>query len=197
MTSGDRDALRADAAAGRPRLANIIRQKSFSSGGEIKLASGKSSNFYFNMKPTMLDPEGAGLIGILMFDAIADIGADYVGGLEMGAVPIVSTVAPTSHRYGRPLPAFFVRKKAKGHGTQLLIEGVPPGQSLEGKKVAMVEDVTTTGGSVLAAIETVRQAGGEVVCVATIVDRLEGARANLAGHGLELIALFRADEFKD
>lgn len=180
----------------RERLREIIREKSFSEGGAVTLASGRTSNFYFNMKPTMLDPEGAGLIATLMLDALGDDEIDYVGGLEMGAVPIVSFVSPASYRRGRPIAAFFVRKKAKGHGTQSLIEGIAPGHSLKGRRVAMVEDVTTTGGSVLAAIDTVREAGAEVVRVLTIVDRQEGAGANLAEHGLELTALFTAEMFK-
>ncbi|MFQ5533835.1 MAG: orotate phosphoribosyltransferase [Sphingomonadales bacterium] len=149
------------------------------------------------MKPTMMDPEGAYLIATLMLDALGDEAVDYVGGLEMGAVPIVSAISPVSHRFDRPLPAFFVRKKAKGHGARMLIEGIAPGQSLNGKRVAMVEDVTTTGGSVLAAIETVREAGGKVVRVLTIVDRQEGAEAALAAQGLKLTPLFTADEFKN
>ena len=165
-------------------------------GEEIKLASGRSSSFYFNMKPTMMDPQGAALIGALVYGAVAELGADYIGGLEMGAVPIVSVVAPASHLLGAPLPAFFVRKKTKEHGTQLLIEGLPPGKTLEGKSVVIAEDVTTTGGSSLKAVDTVREAGGTVALVITLVDRQEGAVASFAEKNIPFKALFSAEEFK-
>src|SRR6202048_1507881 len=96
----------------RPRLAEIIRKRSFGRG-EITLASGRTSNFYFNLKPTMLDPEGAALLAELTFEALKDDGLDYVGGLEMGAVPLAGAVAQLSWIQGHPIAAFFVRKKAK------------------------------------------------------------------------------------
>ncbi len=185
-----------DVAAARARLHQIIAEKSFSEGGEIRLASGRSSTFYFNMKPTMMDPEGAVLIARLILDALKDQPVDYIGGLEMGAVPIVSVVAPASFASTRPIPAFFVRKKTKEHGTRRRIEGLAPGASLEGKDVVIVEDVTTTGGSALEAVRLVREAGGRVRTVLTLVDRGEGAAEALAGEGLRLNALFHADEFR-
>jgi len=185
-----------DVAAARTRLRRIIAEKSFSEGGEIRLASGRTSSFYFNMKPTMMDPEGAVLIAALIVDALKDEPVDYIGGLEMGAVPIVSVVAPASFAAGRPIPAFFVRKKTKEHGTRRRIEGLAPGASLDGRDVVIVEDVTTTGGSALEAVRLVREAGGRVRTVLTLVDRGEGAAEALAAEGLALNALFHAEEFR-
>src|ERR1700732_2196140 len=160
--------------ASRARLAEIIRKRSFGRG-EITLASGRTSNFYINLKPTMLDPEGAALLAELTFEALKDDGLDYVGGLEMGAVPLAGAIAQISWIKGHPIAAFFVRKKPKEHGARLAIEGLARGESLQGKRGVVVEDVTTTGGSAMKAVETVREAGAEVALVLTMIDREEGA----------------------
>jgi orotate phosphoribosyltransferase len=178
----------------RARLADIIFRRSFGRG-EIKLASGRTSDFYFNLKPTMLDPEGAALLAELTLDALANDNVDYVGGLEMGAVPIAGAIAQLSYIQGRPLPAIFVRKKPKEHGAKLAVEGLAKGETLAGKRVVVVEDVTTTGGSALKAVEAVRDAGGEVVLVFTMVDREEGADEAFREAGLPFRSLFRAAEF--
>ncbi|NOU07905.1 MAG: orotate phosphoribosyltransferase, partial [Hyphomicrobiaceae bacterium] len=162
-------------AAAKIRLIEIVRRRSYGTGVEIKLASGRISNFYFNMKPTMLDPEGAHLLSLLMIDTMKDLDVDMIGGLEMGAVPIAAATAAVSFTEGHPLPAFFVRKQAKEHGTQSLVEGLPKGQTIAGKKVIILEDVTTTGGSALKAIESVKADGATVLAVITAVDRQEGA----------------------
>ena len=169
--------------ASRARLAEIIRKRSFGRG-EITLASGRKSDFYFNLKPTMLDPEGAALLAELTFEALKDDGLDYVGGLEMGAVPLAGAIAQLSWIKGHPIAAFFVRKKPKEHGARLAVEGLAKGESLQGKRVVIVEDVTTTGGSALKAVEAVRDAGGEVALVLTMVDREEGATETFAEAGL-------------
>ena len=127
MSAGGKDA------ALKARLIEIIKKRSFQSGREVKLASGRTSTYYFNMKPTMLDAEGSHLIAQLILAAIADLDADLIGGLEMGAVPIASAVAAVSHTGGKPVNAFFVRKQAKEHGTKSLIEGLPDGDSLQGQ----------------------------------------------------------------
>ncbi len=187
----------ASQAADKARLIDIIKARSFSKGGEIKLASGRSSSFYFNMKPTMLDPEGAHLIGVLVCAALAGRSVDMVGGLEMGAVPIATAVAVTSQHKGWPLPAFFVRKQAKDHGTQSLVEGLPAGQTLAGRRVVIVEDVTTTGGSAMKAIAAVQAAGAIVDRVITIVDRLEGATETFKAAGVDFQAILTANDFAD
>src|SRR5450631_477680 len=109
--------------ASRARLAEIIRKRSFGRG-EITLASGRKSDFYFNLKPTMLDPEGASLLAELTFEALKDDNLDYVGGLEMGAVPLAGAIAQLSWIKGHPIAAFFVRKKPKEHGARRAVEAV-------------------------------------------------------------------------
>lgn len=178
----------------RARLAAIIRARSFGRG-EVTLASGRKSDFYFNLKPTMLDAEGAALLAELTLEALSKDRIDYVGGLEMGAVPIAGAIAQLSYLKGTPIQAFFVRKKPKEHGARLSIEGLAPGESLKGKRVVIVEDVTTTGGSAIKAAEAVREAGADIVMVFTMVDREEGASDTFAQAGLAFCALFRAAEF--
>ena len=186
----------ADRAARRARLIELIKSRSFQKGPEFKLASGKTSTFYFNMKPTMLDSEGAYLVASLILDQLEGTEADLIGGLEMGAVPIAASVAAVAFTEGRKLPAFFVRKQAKEHGTQSLIEGLMKGESLEGKKVVVVEDVTTTGGSALKAAEALKTAGAAIVSVITIVDRLDGAAETFADAGLKFEPLLTLADFR-
>ncbi|MDQ2082060.1 orotate phosphoribosyltransferase [Xanthobacteraceae bacterium Astr-EGSB] len=183
-----------DPASARARLADIIFERSFGHG-EVKLASGRISNFYFNLKPTMLDAEGAALLAQLTLDAVAGERIDYVGGLEMGAVPIAGAIAQLSFMAGTPVAAFFVRKKPKEHGAKLTVEGLAKGETLAGKRAVIVEDVTTTGGSAMRAVEVVKEAGGDVAFVLTIVDREEGASEFFAGEKIEFRALYRASEF--
>jgi orotate phosphoribosyltransferase len=184
--------------ARRQRLIGIIRARSLARGARIKLTSGAESSFYFDMKPTMFDPEGAALVADLMLEELRRDGAGVVGGLEMGAVPIVACVVQLSFLKS-DLPGvqgFFVRKAAKAHGTRKLIEGVAEGTSLAGRRAVIVEDVTTTGTSALTAVAAAREAGLEVGTVVTIVDRLEGAEANFSRHQLELRALTTARDFE-
>ena len=181
----------------KDQLIRIIRERSFKSGVDIKLASGRSSSFYFNMKPTMMHPEGARLIAELTLDAIKDDRPDLAGGLEMGAVPLAAALAAVSHVRGVPLQTFFVRKQAKEHGTQSLVEGLAPGETFAGKRVIVLEDVTTTGGSALKAVQMVGEAGGEVVRVVTVVDRREGAMETFSEARIAFSALIGAEEFAD
>ena len=184
------------AAKNRVRLIEIVKARSFQVGPEMKLASGRTSTYYFNMKPTMLDSEGAHLIATLILDQLEGVDADLVGGLEMGAVPIASAVTAVAHARGRKLPAFFVRKQAKEHGTKSLIEGLARDETMEGKRVVIVEDVTTTGGSSIKAAEAIRAAGGKIVRVITIVDRQEGAHEAFAAAGLSLHPLMVMADFR-
>ena len=178
----------------RARLRDIIHARSFGLG-EVTLASGRKSNFYFNLKPTMFDPEGAALLAELTFDALKGERVDYVGGLEMGAVPIAGAIAQLSFLRGQPIAALFVRKQAKDHGAKLNVEGLAKGETLKGKRVVIVEDVTTTGGSAMKAVDAVREAGGEIAFVLTMVDREEGANETFKAAGLRFSALFKAAEF--
>ena len=178
----------------RARLAEIIRTRSFGRG-KITLASGRESDFYFNLKPTMLDAEGAALLAELTLDALAGEKVDYVGGLEMGAVPIAGAIAQLSFMRGKPIGAFFVRKKPKEHGAKLSIEGLAKNESIAGKRIVVVEDVTTTGGSAMKAVEALREAGADIAFVLTMVDRQEGANETFAQAGLPFRSLYRAAEF--
>jgi orotate phosphoribosyltransferase len=179
----------------RARLREIIAARSFRLGQMFRLVSGVESNVYFNMKPTMFDPEGAALMARLVVERLAQADVDAVGGLEMGAVPIVATATTQSFLSGRPIQGFFVRKKAKEHGARLRIEGLAADESLNAKRVAIIDDVCTTGASAIQAIDEVREAGGRIVLVLAIVDREEGAEENFRRHGLAFDALFRAHEF--
>ncbi|MGC2775595.1 MAG: orotate phosphoribosyltransferase [Bradyrhizobium sp.] len=180
--------------ASRARLFEIIRRRSFGRG-EVTLASGRKSDFYFNLKPTMMDPEGATLLAELTYEALKDDGYDYIGGLEMGAVPLAGAIAQISWIKGHPIAAFFVRKKPKEHGARLAIEGLTRDETLAGKRIVVVEDVTTTGGSAMKAVEALREAGAEVALVFTMVDREEGAAETFAEAGLPFQALYKAHEF--
>jgi orotate phosphoribosyltransferase len=182
-------------AAAKMRLIEIVRRRSYGTGVEIKLASGRISDFYFNMKPTMMDPEGSHLLALLMLDALKADAVDAVGGLEMGAVPIAASLASVSFAEGRPLPAFFIRKQAKEHGTKSVVEGLPKGQTLAGKRVVILEDVTTTGGSALKAIEAVKADGADVICVVTCVDRQEGAAHTFKEAGVDFRPLLTRADF--
>ncbi|MBM3516300.1 MAG: orotate phosphoribosyltransferase [Alphaproteobacteria bacterium] len=175
------------------RLCALVRERSLiqlPAGQEIRLASGRMGRFYFNMKATIFHPEGAYLIASLIVERLRGAGVDAVGGLEMGAVPVVAAVALRSHEMGVPVAGFFVRKQPKAHGTKERIEGILS----PGERVALLEDVTTTGGSVLKAVAAVREIGCTVARVITLVDRQEGAAETLAAHGLTLEALLTADD---
>ncbi len=182
-------------AAKRARLKEIIKERSVRTGEAVTLASGRTSNFYVDMRATTLDAEGALLIAELVVDAIAGENVDFIGGLEVGAVPMVAVAGPVALQQGKRLKPFFVRKKIKEHGRRLRIEGLADDEFLEGARVVMVEDVTTSGGSVLDAAEVVREAGGEVVMILSVVDRGEGAAERFAQAGYRFKALFSAGDF--
>ncbi len=181
----------------RDELRELIAARSFQQGPEMTLASGRTSTIYFNMKPTMLHPDGARLISLLMFNALSGEEVDLAGGLEMGAVPIASALAAVSSMTGRPIGAFFVRKQAKDHGTRSLIEGLTEDESMANKRVVVVEDVTTTGGSALKAVETLKSQGAHIVCLLTVVDRQEGASEACAAAGVPFKALLTKADFTD
>lgn len=184
-----------DAAQERARLMEIIRERSYAFGVSVTLASGRESNTYFNMKPTMLHPEGAFLSAALLLDEISKLDADYVGGLELGAVPIAAAVTARSFALGHPIPALIMRKKAKEHGTRQRLEGLTAEESLDGKRVVIVEDVTTSGGSAMQAVEAVRELGGTVEHVVTVLDREEGATEALEAEGIALVSIFKQSDF--
>ena len=125
-------------------LLELVRSRSFRRG-VFKLASGAESDRYFNLKPTMMAPRGAYLAARAFIDRIHPEGVGYVGGLEMGAVPIIGALAAISEIEGCPIKTFFVRKTPKGHGTLESIEGLAPTESLEGARVMVLDDVATSG----------------------------------------------------
>ena len=159
-------------------LRDIIRQKSLRIG-DFTLSSGKKSSYYLDCRMTTLDPRGALLIGRLILERIRtqNIQADAVGGLTLGADPMATAVAIVSSLEGTPIAAFIVRKEAKGHGTQRSIEGY---DGKPGSRVIVVDDVCTTGDSILKAADKAEEAGYQVVAAFCVVDREEG--------GTELIA---------
>jgi orotate phosphoribosyltransferase len=182
-----------DARAKRDRLRDIIGERSVATG-DFELASGGRSNLYFEMKESLLDPEGIDLAADLILEAIEQRfpDAEAVGGLELGACPIATAVCLKS-RGGRNLAGFYVRKERKKRGARELIDG-PVGR---GARVVIVEDVTTKGGSAMQAVRAVREElDCQVLAVVTVVDREEGARDALAREGLELIPLFLMKEFE-
>lgn len=173
------------------RLLNIIKEKSLIKDRPFRLASGKSSNYFFDLKPTMLDPEGINLLADAILQRTVNLDAKYLGGLEMGAVPIVVAATLKSFGTAHPLYGFWVRKEQKDHGILNLTDG----HFVAGSRVIIVDDVTTTGGSVLKAINEVRRHNCTIAAVITIVDRLEGAKENLAAQDVELIALYTTKDF--
>lgn len=175
----------------RACLRQIISKLSVITDKEMKLASGMTSTIYFDMRRTTLDPEGAGLIADEILEILKGEPVDCIGGLVVGAVPIVAAVSIKSYPQ-RPIPGFFVRKEAKAHGTRKLIDG----NFKDGDVAVILDDVTTSGGSVLKAVNAVRMRGGLVSKVITVVDRLEGAQANLKDKDIELIALFTKADFE-
>jgi len=178
----------------RAELLELIRARSFGRG-KIKLVSGRESDYYIDMRPTTLHPAGATCVGELIVDALEGMPVEFVGGLEMGAVPIATAVAIASQRRGGRIQAFFVRKQAKDHGARKLVEGLPKGETLKGRNVVIVDDVMTTGGSSVQAINAVREDGGNILMVIAIVDRLEGAAETFAAEKLPFRALYTADDF--
>jgi len=153
--------------------------------GDFTLSSGKKSDHYFECKRLTLSPEGAYQIGKAVFDELKGIEIDAIGGLAIGAIPIITAVALVSYQEGRPIPSFMVREQPKEHGTRRKIEG----HLKEGSQVAIVDDVITLGDSVRKAIEAVEAINCKVVKIIVIVDRHEGGSDYLRNQGYNLTAL--------
>ena len=156
--------------------------------GKVTLSSGKEADYYVDLRRITLDGEAAPLVGSVLLDTVADLEFDAVGGLTLGADPVAASMLHAAHARGRRLDAFVVRKAGKAHGLQRRIEG----PDVKGRRVLALEDTSTTGGSVLTAVEALREAGAEVVAVALIVDR--GARSRLEGEGLEYRPVFEVSD---
>ncbi|MFC0598485.1 orotate phosphoribosyltransferase [Streptomyces palmae] len=152
--------------------------------GKVTLSSGLEADYYIDLRRITLDAEAAPLVGQVMLDATADLEYDAVGGLTLGADPVAASMLHAAAARGRKLDAFVVRKAQKTHGMQRRIEG----PDIKGRRVLVVEDTSTTGGSPLTAVEAAREAGAEVVAVATIVDR--GAAQAIEGAGLRYVTAY-------
>ena len=171
----------------KARIVSLLRERSFERR-RVVLASGRESDFFIDCKQAVLSAEGHALAGEVLFDALAELPAcDAVAGVELGGCPLASAVSLLSYQRGRPLPALYVRKQAKDHGSRRLVEG---NSSLgPGARAVLLEDVVTTGGSSLLAVEALRQAGVEVAGVAALVDRLEGGAEAIRAAWLALWTL--------
>ena len=177
----DNDAL-------KTRLLEIIAQKSYQEG-KVILVSGKESNYYIDGKLTSLDPEGGTIISVLFLRMLKE-NVSAVGGLTMGADPLASGVSQIGYLLGRNIDAFYVRKEPKAHGTSKWIEG----PVIKGSSAAILEDVSTTGGSSIKAIYKAIEFGLKVEQVLAVVDRNEGSREALKKEGIEYNFIFDINE---
>lgn len=177
----------------RDRLLELLRARSFARK-KVVLASGRESDFFIDCKQTVLTAEGHVLAGGLMLDAALEAGGfDAIAGVELGGCPLASAAAFTSFTRGDPKDAVYVRKGVKDHGSKRELEGdtrLAPGAS-----IVILEDVTTTGGSTLSAVEKLRAAGYRVSSVVTLVDRLEGGRKAIEAAGLRFTAIYTRRDF--
>ena len=161
----------------KKRLAEMILERSFKYSNDpvFTLVSGRKSNFYFNCKPTTLDPEGMNLIGNIIFDMLEGSEVTGAGGLTLGADPMANALSLISYQRGKPIKSFIVRKDVKGHGTKTKMEGnISPGE-----KVIIIDDVITTGASTITAIRKAREEGLIVERVIVLIDREEGGVKNI------------------
>lgn len=175
------------------RLFQLLYKKSFiyRENPPFKLVSGRLSPYYFNCKATTLDPEGCALVGNLVFNLIKDMNVDAIGGLTLGSDPISLSTSLEAFRNGMLINPLVVRKEAKEHGTQRWIEG-----NIENvKRVVVVDDVITTGGSTIKAIERMRDSGLDVIKAVVLIDREEGGRENIEKLDVQVISLFKREDF--
>jgi orotate phosphoribosyltransferase len=174
----------------RPRLTELFQEQALKRG-EFTLSSGKKSSYYLDGRLITLHAEGLRLIATGILDSLRDMEFSAVGGMSIGADPIVGGVLTLAAERGRPLVGFLVRKEAKEHGTKRLVEGpVQPGS-----KVVIVEDVITTGGSSLQAIDRVQEIGCTVVCVVGVCDRLQGGADAFAARRIPFRTLLTIRDF--
>lgn len=174
----------------RDQLIELIESEALFHG-DFTLTSGKRASYYIDLRRLSLDHRAAPLIGDILLDLIADIpDVAAVGGLTMGADPLANAVMHRALARGQQIDAFVVRKQPKDHGRGRQIEG----PDLEGKRVVVVEDTSTTGGSPRTAIEALRKVGAEVVAVAVVVDRATGAQQAIEADGVEYRAAITLDD---
>lgn len=172
------------------QLLELLKQRSFKRGA-FQLASGATSSYYIDGKMCEVFSTGAFLIGRVLYERTKDLEFDAFGGLEVGAVPLTAATAIHYHLNGRTLEGFWVRDKTKTHGTRKIVEG----GLKAGDRVVIVDDVITSGGSSIRAVEAVRELGCQVVQVLALVDRLQGAAKAFAEHGLVFQSVFTIRDF--
>jgi orotate phosphoribosyltransferase len=161
----------------RARLLELFKSRAVFFG-QFTLASGKQSSYYINSKKAIFNSEAVWLLGDVLYQMTRELDIQAIGGPEVGAIPIACAAAMRYHEQGQKIEAFYVRKQAKTHGTREMVEGLVR----SGDRVAIVDDVLTTGGSVLQAIQEVEPIGAKIAAVLCIVDRLEGARETLSRY---------------
>ena len=174
----------------RPRLLELFRQRALKFG-DFTLASGKKASYYLDGKQITLHSEGLRLVSQGLLELMEGVDCAAVGGMSIGADPIVAGVLTVAAEQGKELDGFLVRKESKDHGTKKYVEG--PLQ--KGASVVIVEDVVTTGGSSLLAIDRVQEFGAEVVLMLTIIDRMEGGRQNFAARNIPFKSLLTIEDF--
>ncbi|HKZ57268.1 MAG TPA: orotate phosphoribosyltransferase [Thermodesulfovibrionales bacterium] len=176
-------------------LINILVSKSLQVAPEpiFKLASGTKSNTYIDCKKTTLTAKGSYLIGTIFFDRISHLNVDAIGGLTLGADPIALAVSQISYNKNHPINAFIVRKEPKGHGLKQEIEG----DVRQGDNVIIVDDVITTGGSTIKAIQRAREFGLNIIKVIVLVDRQEGGKENILDQNVDLEAIMTKQDLLD
>ena len=180
-------------ASGRDRLLELLRTRAFAQR-RVVLASGKESDFFIDCKQAVLLAEGHALVGDVMLEAVRALGGCVaVAGVELGGCPLASAVAIMSFHQGAGLDAIYVRKDAQDPGSRRMLEG--NGHLPTGARLALLEDVVTTGGSTLKAAQKLREAGYEIAGVVALVDRLEGGRAAIEAEGLRVDAIFTRHDF--
>jgi orotate phosphoribosyltransferase len=184
----------------RKRLLNLLFEKAFRVSDEpvFRLASGAVSRYYVDCKKVTLDPTGAFLVGRLVYDRVRGLRPDGIGGLTLGADPIAQAVSLTSHLKRNPIPAFIVRKEPKGHGSASggasVSGGWIEGNLAPGSRVVVVDDVITTGGSTLKAIDRLQEYGCKILKVVALLDRREGGTEAIAARGHAFEALFQMED---
>jgi orotate phosphoribosyltransferase len=171
----------------REELLEQIKQKAVVHG-RVVLSSGKEADYYVDLRRVTLDATAAPLVGSVLLDVTRDLDFDAVGGLTLGADPVATAMLHAASAQGRQLDAFVVRKSEKQHGLQRRIEG----PDVAGRRVLAVEDTSTTGGSVMTAVDALREAGAEVVAVVVIVDR--GARQAIEAAGIKYVAAYERSD---
>jgi orotate phosphoribosyltransferase len=174
----------------RQQLIRLFHERALKFG-DFTLASGKKSTYYLDGKQISLHSKGLRLVSLGLLQLLSDVNFSAIGGMTIGADPIVGGILVAAAEHGRSLDGFLVRKEPKGHGTQRYVEG----PVVPGAKVVVIDDVVTTGGSAIQAVDRIVEFGCEVVCVVGIVDRKEGGAANFASKGLPFRSLLSIEDF--